>query len=80
MEGTRGARGARVRRSGKPRGRVNVGLTRTAAAEAAAAGAIGHGSLLWFGRIEVVKVTLVARSLFRCGNRFRTTLMTVCLS
>ena len=59
MEGTRGARGARVRRSGKPRGRVNVGLTRTAAAEAAAAGAIGHGSLLWFGRDEVVKkVTL----------------------
>ena len=59
MEGTRGARGARVRRSGKPRGRVNVGLTRTAEAEAAAAGAIGHGSLLWFGRDEVVKkVTL----------------------
>jgi len=48
-----------VRRSGEPRGRVNVGLTRTAEAEAAAAGAIGHGSLLWFGRIEVVTLFLL---------------------
>ncbi len=56
MEVTRGARGARVRRSGKPRGRVNVGLTRTA--EAAEAGAIGHGSLLWLGGLRLLKVTL----------------------